>query len=69
VKGLTNLWRPKILVSESGDYLFYSCSNNSRIFFTLMDKSGNIVKSEELPLTLECFLKAMKKVGYKAIWD
>jgi hypothetical protein len=37
--------------------------------FTLMDRSGNIVKNEELPLTLECFLKAMKKVGYKAIWD
>jgi hypothetical protein len=34
-----------------------------------MDKSGSIVKSEELPLTLERFLKAMKKVGYKAIWD
>jgi hypothetical protein len=34
-----------------------------------MDKSGNIVKREELPLTLEYFLKAMKKVGYKAIWD
>jgi hypothetical protein len=34
-----------------------------------MDRSGNIVKSEELPLTLKCFLKVMKKVGYKAIWD
>jgi hypothetical protein len=43
--------------------------SNSKTFFTLMDKSGSIVKSEELPLTLECFLKAMKKVGYKAIWD
>jgi hypothetical protein len=69
VKGLTNLWRPKILVSESGEYLFYSYSKEGKILFTLMDKSGNIVKSEELPLTLECFLKAMKKVGYKAIWD
>jgi hypothetical protein len=69
VKGLTNLWRPKILVSESGEYLFYSYSNDGKILFTLMDRSGNIVKSEELPLTLECFLKAMKKVGYKAIWD
>jgi len=37
--------------------------------FILMDRSGNIVKNEELPLTLECFLKVMKNMGYKAIWD
>jgi hypothetical protein len=34
-----------------------------------MDRGGNIVKAEELPLTLECFLKVMKNIGYKAIWD
>jgi hypothetical protein len=34
-----------------------------------MDRGGNIVKNEELPLTLECFLKGMKNMGYKAIWD
>ena len=37
--------------------------------FTLMDRSGNIVKNEELPLTLECFLKVMKNMGYRAIRD
>jgi hypothetical protein len=57
------------LISDSGDFLFYSCSNNdSKIMFTLMDRRGNIVKNEELPLTLE-FLKVMKNMGYKAIWD
>jgi hypothetical protein len=64
------MWRPKILISNSGDFLFYSCSNSdSKIMFTLMDRGGNIVKAEELPLTLECFLKVMKNIGYKAIWD
>ena len=55
--------QPKVLISESGEYLFYSYSNN-KTFFTLMDRSGNIVKIDELPLTLESFLKAMKKAGY-----
>ncbi|HZB74235.1 MAG TPA: hypothetical protein VE378_05780 [Nitrososphaeraceae archaeon] len=64
------IWRPKILISDSRDFLFYSCSNNgSKIMFTLMDRSGNIVKNEELPLTLECFVKVMKNIGYNAIWD
>jgi hypothetical protein len=69
MKGLTNLWRPKIIVSESMEYHFYTCCNDGKIIYTLMDRSGNRVKREELPLTLECFLKAMKKVGFKAIWN
>jgi hypothetical protein len=64
------MWRRKILMSDNGDFLFYSCSNkDSKIRFTLMDRGGNIVKNEELPLTLECFLKVMKNMGYKALWD
>jgi hypothetical protein len=58
-------WQQKILISAREDFLFYSYLNNNT-FFTLMDKNGNIIKSEEIP-TVDCFVKAMKKAGYKLV--
>lgn len=61
-------WRTNVLMSRSGDFLFYSFSNGYT-FYTLMDKNGNIVKSEEISLTVECFVKAMLKAGYMKAAD
>ena len=55
-------------MSKHWDYIFYSNLNNNT-FFILMDRNGNIVRSEEIPLTVECFVKAMLKIGYKRVAD
>ena len=60
--------KPKVMTNRHGDYLFYQYCNDN-IFFTLVDKKGEILKSDELPLSLDSFIKSMKKMGYKSIGD
>lgn len=65
---MVDKWQPKILICKNGDYLFYSYSNGNT-FFTLMDRSGEIVKSGEVPLSVECFVNEKQKEGYSSIQD
>ncbi len=59
-------WQPKILICDDGKCLFYN-SSNSYTFYTLMDKTGEIVMSGEVPLSIDCFKEAMRKAGYKSM--
>ena len=55
-----------VMQNDRGDYLFYEPNNNdTSVFFTVTDKNGNVIRSAELPLSLECFVKSMEKAGYR----
>ena len=60
--------KPMVMTNQRGDYLFYQyCNGNA--FFTLVDEKGEILNSDELPSSLDSFVKSMKKVGYESIGD
>jgi hypothetical protein len=60
--------KPMVMTNQRGDYLFYQYCNGN-IFFTLIDEKGEILKSDELLISLDSFVKSIKKMGYKPIGD
>jgi hypothetical protein len=47
----------------NGSYLFYS-ENNGNTLFTIVDKLGNTIRTDELPLSIEQFVRAMEKANW-----
>jgi hypothetical protein len=50
----------------NGSYLFYS-ENNEKVFFTIVDRMGNAIRSDKLPLSIEQFVRSMEKAGWSRV--
>lgn len=66
--GIKMMTREMVMRNDRGDYLFYE-SSDKNVFFTLTDKHGNVIRSAELPISLDCFVRSMEKAGYRAYGD
>lgn len=56
-----------VLQNRRGEYLFADKTYDNTVHFTLVDKKGHIIRSDDLPITIEAFLKSMLKAGYKHV--
>lgn len=54
-----------VLQNRRGKYLFADRTYDNTIHFTLVDRKGQIIRSDDLPITLDVFIKSMRKAGYK----
>jgi hypothetical protein len=50
----------------NGSYLFYS-ENDEKVFFTIVDRLGNTIRSDELPLSIGQFVRSMEKAGWSRV--
>lgn len=56
-----------VLQNKRGEYLFADKTYENTTHFTLVDKRGHIIRSAELPVTLEAFETSMRKSGFKDV--
>ena len=54
-----------VLQNRRGEYLFADRTYDNTVHFTLVDRKGQIIRSDDLPITLEVFEKSMYKAGYQ----
>jgi len=56
-----------VLQNKCGEYLFADKTYENTVHFTLVDKRGHLIRSDDLPITLEAFEKSMFKAGYRHV--
>ncbi|MGH9983818.1 MAG: hypothetical protein ACRD8W_07675 [Nitrososphaeraceae archaeon] len=53
--------------NRRGEYLFADRTYDNTVHFTLVDRKGHIIRSDDLPITIEVFEKSVLKSGYKYV--